>query len=61
MSSSLATGNVLHRFYKMTLMVVINDFVIQAVKPQEFVTAIAVRRFWYKQHKCLIIECLRAC
>lgn len=40
----------------MTLMVMINDFVIQAVKPQEFVTAIAVRRFWYKQHKCLVIE-----
>lgn len=42
-------------------MVVINDFVIQAVKPQEFVTARAVTRFWYKQHKCLLIEGLRAC
>lgn len=59
--SPLATGNVLHRFYKITPMVVINDFVIQAVKPQDFVTAIAVTRFWYKQPKCLVIECLRAC
>lgn len=60
-SSCLATGNVLHRFYKRTLMVMINDFVIQAVKPQEVVTAVAVRRFWYKQNKCLVIEHLKAC
>lgn len=33
-------------------MVMINDFVIQAVKPQEFGTAVAIRRFWNEQmHK----------
>lgn len=44
MYCSLAKGNVLHRFYKITIMVMINDFVIQAVKPQDFATAIAIAK-----------------
>jgi len=53
MYSSLAKGNGLHSFYKITTMVMINDFVIQAAKPQDFMTTIAIAKLWYVQHKFL--------